>query len=162
MFRRILLIASLVVAAGSVALAPPASAQDYGGCNATVSDTTPAPGQTVTVSGSGADADGTVSASISGTQVGSGTADSDGEFSFSVTIPQSVSGTVTLSVSCGAGAGVDSVTLTAGSATGSGNLPRTGSDALPMAGLAFAALAIGGLVLAASRLRSKAVGRSSL
>lgn len=160
MFRRILLIASLVVAAGSVALAPPASAQDYGGCNATVSDTTPAPGQTVTVSGSGADADGTVSASISGTQVGSGTADGNGEFSFSATIPQSASGTVTLSVSCGTGAGVDSVSLGVG---GSGELPATGSSStFPMTRLAFASLAIGGVVLAASRLRSKAVGRTSL
>jgi large repetitive protein len=151
MIRRILLIGALVAAAGSVALAPTAGAQNYGGCNATVSDTTPNPGQTVTVSGSGADADATVTASISGTEVGSGTADADGEFSFSVTVPATASGTVTLSVSGGANDGFDSVTLTVGSAL----LPATGSnDTLPMTRIALGALAIGGLVLAASRFRA--------
>jgi hypothetical protein len=152
MIRRILLIGAMVAAAGSAALAPTAGAQNYGGCNATVSDTTPNPGQSVTVSGSGADAGATVAASIGSDPVGSGTADADGEFSFSVTIPSSASGAITLSVDCAGGDGVDSVSLS----VGSGTLPATGSnDTLPMTGIALGSLAVGGIALGAARLRSR-------
>jgi len=157
MLRRILLITAMVLAAGGVALASPAAAQNYGGCTATVSDTTPAPGQVVTVSGTGAAMSGDVTASIGSTEVGSGTADTAGEFSFSATIPASASGTQTLSVDCGGGS-VDSVTLTVAAATtGSGNLPATGSNSLPLATVGLAALAIGGVVLVGARMRSRSV-----
>lgn len=153
MFRRMLLIAALVLAAGGVVAVSPAGAQNYGGCTATVSDTTPTPGQVVTVSGTGAANGGTVTASLDDATVGTGTADSAGEFSFSATIPTTASGSKTLDVDCGAT--VDSVTITVGAATGSGGLPETGSDSLPLTVLALGALAIGGVVLAGARMRSK-------
>ena len=155
MFRRFLLIAALVLAAGSAAVATPAGAQNYGGCAAAVSDTTPTAGQTVTVTGTGADAAGTVTASLGSTVIGSGTADADGAFSFSATVPTSATGTQTVSVDCGAGAAVAGVTLTVAAA--GGTIPRTGSSStLPMTAVALVSLALGGLALTAARKRSNA------
>lgn len=156
MLRRILVLSAAVLAVGGVALAP-AGAQDgggnYGGCNATVSDTTVQPGQTVTVTGSGAAVGGDVSASIDGTEVGSGTADAEGNFTFSATIPAGASGNVTLSVSCGPNRGVDTVVLGVGADT----LPETGSNSsFPMAQAGLAAVALGGALLGASRFRARA------
>jgi len=156
MLRRILVLATAVLAAGSVALAP-AGAQDgggnYGGCNATVSATTVQPGQTVTVTGSGAAVDGDVSASIGDVEVGTGTADAEGNFSFSVTIPEGASGNVTLTVSCGPNRGEDTVVLAVGAAT----LPATGSSStFPMAQVGLAVLALGGAALGVARFRARA------
>ena len=156
MFRRFLLIAALVLAAGSAAVAAPAGAQNYGGCSAAVSDTTPTAGQTVTVTGTGADAAGTVTAALGSTVIGSGTADADGAFSFSATVPTSATGSQTVSVDCGAGAAVAGVTLTVVAAAG-GTIPRTGSSStLPMTAVALVSLALGGLALTAARKRSNA------
>ena len=157
MFRRMLLIAALVLAAGGVAAASPAGAQNYGGCMATVSDTTPTPGQTITVSGTGAAKSGAVTASLDSAVIGSGTADTAGEFSFSATIPTTASGAEELTVNCGGGS-VDVLTFTVAAAvTGSGNLPATGSSStLPLVGAALAAVAIGGGVLALARRRASA------
>lgn len=157
MLRRTLLIAAMVLAAGGVVLASPAGAQNYGGCTATVSDTTPTPGQVVTVSGTGAAMSGTVTASLDSAEIGTGTADEAGEFSFSATIPTTATGEETLSVSCGGGS-VDDLTLTVGAATGSPNLPATGSSSsIPLAQLAVGALAIGGIsLLVANRRRASA------
>lgn len=163
MFRRILLIAALVLAAGGAVHIAPAGAQNYGGCNATVSDTTPSAGQSVTVSGTGAEPDGTVTASLDGAQIGSGTASSAGAFSFSATVPSSASGSETLSVSCvdSGTSSVLSLTLTVGAAAG--EIARTGANStLPMTELALASLVVGGLVLGAARMRRRAVQKSSL
>lgn len=152
MIRRMLLIAALALAAGGAAAVAPAGAQTYGGCSATVSDTTPAAGQSITVNGTGADASAAVSASVGGASVGSGTADADGAFSFSAVVPSTASGATTLSVDCGST--VASVSLTVG---GSGALPRTGSSNLvPLTFGALAALAVGGAAVVAARRRSNA------
>jgi hypothetical protein len=185
MGRRILLITAMVLAAGSFALAPSASAQDYGGCQATVSDDTPDPGQVITVTGSGAANDGPVSASLDGTEVGSGTATGTGTFSFSATIPASASGTETLSINCFDGGQVLGITLTVNqpaptttttagptttvaptttttAAVAAAGLPRTGSSStLPMTTVALALVVLGSGVLATLRLRARA-GRASL
>ena len=157
MFRRMLLIAALVLAAGGVAVASPAGAQNYGGCTATVSDTTPTPGQVVTISGTGAALSGAVTASLDGAEIGAGTADTAGEFSFSATIPTTATGSETLSVDCGGGS-VDSAVLTVTATVGgSDTLPATGSSSpLPLAGAAVAALAIGGGAIVIARRRASA------
>lgn len=154
MFRRMLLIAALVLAAGGAALATPAGAQNYGGCTATVSDDTPTAGQVITVSGTGAALSGAVTASLDDAEIGAGTADAAGEFSFSATVPASATGEEELSVDCGGGS-VDTLTLTIAAAGGSGSLPETGSNSsLPLAQAAVAAMAIGGLAVVASRRRA--------
>jgi LPXTG-motif cell wall-anchored protein len=146
------------LAVGSISMAPAGAGHD--GCVATVSDTTPSPGQTVTVDGSGAADGGSVSATLDGAEVGSGTADAEGTFSFSATIPSSASGDETLEVSCGAGRGVASVSLTV-SASGSGQLPATGSSSTaPMTTVGLAAVALGGAALGAARWRTRAVARA--
>lgn len=163
MFRRILFIGVVVLAAGTVALSP-AAAQDggggnYGGCNASVSDTNVQPGQTVTVTGSGATVDGAVVATIGEDEVGSGTADAEGNFSFDATIPSGASGNQTLSVSCGPNRGVADLVL----GVGSDQLPATGSSStVPMTQIALAALVVGAGALGAARLRTHASGRNSL
>jgi LPXTG-motif cell wall-anchored protein len=154
MIRRILMLSVLTIAAGAVAFASPAGAQNYGGCNATVTDDTPAAGQTVTVSGSGGHPNGAVSAAVAGTTVGSGTADASGNFSFPATIPASATGTITLDISCGAGAGVDAITLTI--SAGGQPLPVTGSsDTIPLTTIAIVMLTLGGIVLVIARRRTK-------
>lgn len=156
MLRRIVLVSAAVIAASTMSLAQ-ASAQDggggnYGGCNATVSDTTPTPGQTVTVSGSGAAVDGAVTASIDDKEIGSGTADAQGDFSFDATIPATASGDETIEVSCGPNRGVAVLSVTVG---GTGALPATGSDSLPLTGVAIFALALGAGFVALARHRSQ-------
>jgi LPXTG-motif cell wall-anchored protein len=162
MLRRILITGAVVLAAGSVSLSS-AGAQDggYGGCNATVSDTTPTPGQTVTVTGSGAAGDGAVSATLDGAVVGSGTADAAGEFTFSATVPTTASGDETLSVSCGPNRGVDALVLGV-SVSSSDDLPRTGSSStVPMSQAGAAALVLGAVALGGARVRRQIVqGRS--
>lgn len=164
MFRKILVIGAVVLAAGGAALAAPAGAQEYGGCNLTASDITPTAGQTVTVSGTGADAGAALTASIDGTAIGTGTASATGDYSFSATIPAGAApGAYTVTINCGAadsGIAVLDITVVAGSTT----LPRTGTDgALPMTAVALASLALGGVALAAAKVRrSTASGNISL
>jgi LPXTG-motif cell wall-anchored protein len=161
MLRRILLIAAAILAIGVVSSAPAGAGGNYGGCSATVSDTTPEPGQTVTVTGSGAADGGTVSASVDGTEVGTGTADAAGDFTFEATIPADADGEVTLDVSCGANRGTFPVVLTV--AAGAPTLPATGSsDTLPLTAIALGALAVGGVVLGGARLRARSAGDDEL
>lgn len=155
MFRRIVLVSAAVIAAGGLSLAP-AGAQDggggnYGGCNATVSDTTPTAGQTVKVSGSGAAVSGDVSASIADKEIGSGKADDKGNFSFDATIPATASGDQSITVDCGPNRAAAVLSVTVG---GSGALPATGSDSIPLAGVAIFALALGAGFVGLARYRS--------
>lgn len=132
---------------------PPPPPAGYGGCNVTVSDTTPAAGQAITVSGTGATPSTAVSATIGSAAAGSGTSDATGGFSFSATVPSSASGAATLSVDCGAT--VASVSLTVGGTTA---LPRTGaSDTGVLTGAALGALGLGALALVAARKRRSAL-----
>ena len=156
MLRRIVLVGAAFLAAGSIAMAP-AGAQDggggnYGGCNATVSDTTPTAGQKVTVSGSGAAVSGDVSASLDDAEIGSGTADADGNFMFDATIPSTANGTESVTVDCGPNRAAVVLSITVG---GSGGLPATGSDSIPLAGVAIFALALGAGFVGLARYRSQ-------
>lgn len=183
MIRRSACLALLVCGAIWVQWVAPAGAQtpspnsNYQGCQAFVSDVTVVPGQTVTISGSGANSGDVVAVQLSGTpgNIGSGTADATGNFSFPVTIPDAIApGVHTFSVPCGPDGGVASLTITVsgpgtgpgttsgggvgnGSATtsvGSGSLPRTGTDnVIPLVKLGIAFVALGGLILAATRRR---------
>jgi LPXTG-motif cell wall-anchored protein len=157
MFRRILLIAAAILAIGGVSMASAGAGGNYGGCSATVSDTTPEPGQTVTVSGSGAADGGTVSASVDGTEVGTGTADAAGAFTFTATIPTTATGEVSLAVSCGANRGTFPITLTV--VAGSDELPATGSSGtMSLTTIALGALAVGGLALLGARKWARSTG----
>jgi len=150
-----LLIVLFVLALADVATGPaaPAHAQQYQGCQATVSDVTVAPGQTITVTGSGADPGDTVTAAINST-IGSGDADANGNFSFPATVPADLSpGTYTLTVRCGDGA-TDIIIEVGLIPVSTGPVPRTGSNSpLPFAKLGIALIAAGGLALAVSRRR---------
>jgi LPXTG-motif cell wall-anchored protein len=158
MIRRTVLMTGVLVAALGLAFATPAHGQEYGGCNATASDTDVSPGDTITIEGSGASAGGTVTASIDGAVVGSGTADASGNFSFDVTIPATASGSEQLTVDCGGTANVAGITLTVSGtaptdgATDDDELPRTGDQSTgPAAALAIALIGAGGLAYVAAR-----------
>lgn len=134
--------------------AEPAHAQQYQGCQATVSDVTVMGGQTITVTGSGADSGAGVTADLT-TTIGRGTADANGNFSFPATIPADFApGTYTLTVDCANG-GVTEITITVGEPTpGTGTIPKTGSDStIPTTKIGIGFVAAGGLVLAVSRRR---------
>lgn len=157
MIRRILLIAAAILAIGAMSMTSASAGGNYGGCSATVSDTTPEPGQAITVSGSGAADGGSVSASIGTTEVGTGTADAAGDFTFEATVPSSTTGTATLDVSCGANRGTFPITLTV--VAGSTTLPATGtSSTVPLTAIALGALTVGALVLGGARLLTRSAG----
>jgi LPXTG-motif cell wall-anchored protein len=160
MVRRILLIAAAVLAVGSISLSSAGAGGNYGGCSATVSDTSPEPGQEITVEGSGAADGGTVSATLDGTEVGTGTADAQGDFTFTATIPSTATGSETLAVSCGPNRGTFPITLTV--VAGSGTLPATGSDSLPLAWIGLGVLAAGATVMGGARLRARTAGHGEL
>jgi LPXTG-motif cell wall-anchored protein len=154
MLRRILLAAAAVVTAGAVSMAPAGAGGNYGGCNATVSDTTPSAGQVVTVTGSGAADGGAVSASFGDVEIGTGTADAQGNFSFEATIPSDASGEGGITVSCGAGRGEFPITVEVAGTTGS--LPRTGSESTtPMVAIGLGAVAAGAVLVGAARKRAR-------
>jgi LPXTG-motif cell wall-anchored protein len=136
-------------------MGPTADAQEYLGCQAVLSDTTPDPGQTVTVSGTGAAAGDTVTARLNGSTIGSGTADSGGSFSFPATIPAgTAAGTATVNVDCGPNGGVAGVTITVSAARGGGGVATTGSNStLPLTKLGLSLVVVGGLFVAFSRRR---------
>jgi hypothetical protein len=161
MIRRILVLGAIACAAVAVSLAAPAGAQAaYTGCTATLSDTTPDPGQVITVSGNTGHAGNTVGAFIGTTLIGSGVTDANGDFSFSATIPSTATGTITVTIDCNVQKDTEvlGIQITVG---GGGGLVVTGSnDTLPLTKMAIALITVGGLALAASRRRSAAVARS--
>jgi LPXTG-motif cell wall-anchored protein len=133
-----------------------ANAQNYAGCQAVLSDTTPSPGQTITFSGTGAGPFESVTAKLLGSVIGSGQADANGAFEFSATIPADLApGTYTVSVSCGPTGGVIGVTIVVGAVAPAPPLPTTGSDdTLPLLRLGIALIAGGAIILAAVRRRT--------
>jgi LPXTG-motif cell wall-anchored protein len=152
MLRRILLAAAAVVTAGAVSMAPAGAGGNYGGCSATVSDTTPSAGQVVTVTGSGAADGGAVSASFGDVEIGTGTADAQGNFEFEATIPSDASGEGSLAVDCGVG--VFPITLQVAGAPGS--IPRTGSSSTtPMVAIGLGAVATGAVLVGVARKRAR-------
>ena len=152
MLRRILLAAAAVVTVGAVSMAPAGAGGNYGGCSATVSDTTPSAGQVVTVTGSGAADNGPVTATFGDAEVGTGTADAQGNFEFDATIPSDASGEGSLEVDCGTG--VFPIVLSITGAPGS--IPRTGSsNTTPMVAIGLGAVAAGAVLVGVARKRSR-------
>ena len=176
----LLLGATFALFAAPASAQTPSPNSNYQGCQAFVSDVTVVPAQPITVSGSGANPGDPVTAVLD-TTIGTGVADSHDNFSFGATIPAAaVQGMSTLTVGCGPDGGTSAITLTIGPAnagagpsagngatTGNGPsagngaglatpgpLARTGAgNAIPLMKLGVALVAVGGLLLAASRRR---------
>jgi LPXTG-motif cell wall-anchored protein len=159
MLRKILLGATMLV----LLFAAPAAAQypdivvnpgtvEVGG-QATVSGQGCAPNIAVTISltpqGGGAPI-----------EVGSGMTDADGNFTVTFTVPAGTDpGVYIVSASCGSLVRDTTITVAPAAVTpttpgtGTGNLPRTGTDLKPLGLIGAALLGGGGLVLLASRKR---------
>ena len=153
--RATVLLMVLAAVLGCAATANAQSSSSYQTGSVGGSDTTPNPGQTITVSGTGCGAGETVNFFLDGQPAGSTTADQNGNFSGPVTIPPNEpAGTHTITAECGTHVLGFEITVNPTAATSS--LSRTGSSStIPLSGVAFALLAVGGfLVLAARRRRT--------
>ncbi len=144
MKRRFLISAALTTLAIGASGGPVATAfsgggggiaAPYAGTPAAVSDTTPAPGQTVTVSGGGFMPNSTVTIVLDpgAAALGSTTASATGVVSAAVTIPESASGARTIVLS-GTATNGKPLTLSVAVNIGAsgGGIPTTGSDSLPI------------------------------
>lgn len=151
MIRRMFILGAMAL----VVLAPAAHAQNYGAAGASVSDSTVSSGDTVTVTATGCEPGSTVSFLLDGSPLGSGVTDADGTASADVVIVAS-DGTHQITNSCNDAVLTITVGAGAAAATGAGALPRTGSDSsLPLAKVAVVLIAAGGLLIVATRDRSK-------
>jgi hypothetical protein len=151
-----------------------------GNLTLTVSDTTPQPGQTIALSASGFAADETVEVVIYSEPVllTTATVDATGALATEATIPSDAAigshtlavygdddtATATIEVTAapsGSGAPVASGSPTSGSPTSGGDLASTGGAIAVYVGSALAALALGALLVAASRRARRATVTSS-
>jgi LPXTG-motif cell wall-anchored protein len=159
MIKKVLGLAALLM----LVLTPSALAQDYppGTPGATVSDTTPAPGQPITIIARGFLPASTVTFDLFSAPVRLGTAvaDSNGTATLTATIPASTPPGVHHIEASGTGANGQPRTVSiAITVTGTqrATVPRTGSNSsLPMAEIGVGALAVGGLLVLMARRRSK-------
>jgi hypothetical protein len=132
-----------------------AQAQTYEPGAAVVSNSSPAPGETVTVSGSGCVPGEAVNVDVDG-QVTSTTADANGDWSTTVTAPTEP-GTYTVTATCGARVLNSQLTVGGTGATAGAPLPRSGSSSAELSRAAVLLGAAGGvLVLVARRRRTAA------
>lgn len=117
-------------------------------------DTTPDPGQSITVSGTGCVPGEQVNFLFDGQPAGGTTADADGNFSGSVTVPSDAApGTHTITAQCGAQVMGFEITVNP-PAVAAAPIPRTGSSStIPLASIALALLAVGGLFVLFARRR---------
>ena len=151
MIRKILLVAVALVAL----MATPAAAQ-YPGL--TVNPGTVRPGGNADFAGKGCQAGETVVIRLDGTVVSTVTSDTSGEFSGSFVVPAGTSaGVHTVTSTCGSLVQTAQVTVLGTAVTpprtGSGTLPRTGSEANTMGLFGAGLLAAGGAVMLATRKR---------
>ena len=160
-----LLLASLVAIValpGTAHAAPCDLTGNYAGsATITVQPAGPvSPGQEITVIGEGFPPNCEVDITVNGVVVGTVTTSPTGTFTFGYTLGSNISGTVTIGAV--AGGFVREVTLpvmTSGATTtvpAAGPLPRTGSDTDWMVGAGIGLLAVGGLLLLATRKRHAA------
>jgi hypothetical protein len=169
--RHVLLVASMVLAITAVALAPSTGAGAQTACNLpaayqgsatfSASVTSAAPGTTIVFTGTGWPASSSVTISVNNTVVGTALTNASGQFSFSYTVPATATGTLAVSAGCGAfvlsqSVSVSSSTVTPVTTSTSSSLPVTGTQALGMAQVALALLAVGGLLVLVARRRSAA------
>jgi LPXTG-motif cell wall-anchored protein len=156
--RSIRVALAAVLGVAFLLLASPAGAQDYpGGPTLTVSDTTPVCGDTITISGNDFEPNATVTITWNGEQIGTTQTNEAGSFSFSYTIPCPFTGPVNIQASDGVN--VLGISISVGTeaerieqpATAVGTLPRTGSDNGHLVRAAVALVAVGGLLVLATR-----------
>jgi LPXTG-motif cell wall-anchored protein len=168
-------ILALVAAVALVVVAPTAASAQYPiNCGFLIDPPVVAPGATVSITGVGAEPGSTLEARLGDVVLGTTTTGGDGTFEFpSLVIPNTLAPgdyTVTVSVS-GGGTFSDECAFTdvltnvltvqappprpGGDQGGAGNLPRTGSDSVPMAQIGAALLGIGGLLVLAARKRDE-------
>ena len=160
MIRKILLVAVALVAL----MATPAAAQ-YPGL--TVNPGTVRPGGNADFAGKGCQAGETVVIRLDGTVVSTVTSDTSGEFSGSFVVPAGTSaGVHTVTSTCGSLVQTAQVTVLGTAVTpprtGSGTLPRTGSEVNTMGLFGAGLLAAGGAVMLATRMGGVACSFLSL
>jgi LPXTG-motif cell wall-anchored protein len=161
---------SLALLLGGVVLlfaAPAATAQDYpGGPTLTVDRPSVVCGDTVVITGKDFLPNTEVTLTVGGEVIGTVMTDGQGNFSFRWTVPCSLSGSVTVTATDDVNTLSVSITVSAPgpsptaapspTPSGTGTLPRTGSDndGLVRAGLLL--VAVGGLLVLATRKRDRA------
>jgi 5'-nucleotidase len=157
--RRVLAVSALLLCLGApIATATPAFAQYGGTCGFVLTPTTVVAGQTVQVVGQNANPNELLVFTINGITIGTTTADADGNFSATLTIPADLpAGTYSVDTNCGNAVSSQSINVSSASANNgnasnaSGNLPATGSNSLLFLRWALAFIAIGGLIVLATR-----------
>jgi len=159
---------AMLAAVTFVVIAPSAGATPYpAGCTIQISNVTAIPGEQLTVTASGYPAGAVVTFVLHSTPVTLGTslADSSGVASLVFNLPAGTVPGVHVITASGAPAGdcdplvstrlvVDAATVgTATAATGSGTLPRTGTNSAELLQLALVLIALGGIITLATRKR---------
>jgi LPXTG-motif cell wall-anchored protein len=154
--RSIRLVFAVLAAGLALFLAAPAAHAQYeGGSTLTVNIPNPTCGQTVIVTGSGFLPDTEVTLTIGGSVIGTATTDAEGDFSFPYTVPANCSsGTVVISASDGVTVLTVSLAVGAPTPAPSTTLPRTGSDNSNLIRAGAVLLAVGGLLVLATRKRA--------
>ena len=154
----------VVATPGTASAAPCEVGGEYAG-SATIIVEPPgtiSPGQAITIIGEGWPPNCEVDIIINGTLVGTVTTSSDGTFSFGYTIGANVCGDVSIGAAAGAFSrgvmkmSVCDTTPATVTPAATGDLPRTGSDSGWMVGAGIGLVAVGGLLLLATRKRQHA------
>ena len=155
MIRRVLAVSALLLCLGApVIVASPAMAQYGGTCGFVLTPTTVTPGGTVQVVGQNANPNEVLVFTIGDPiTIGTTTADSNGNFTATLTIPADLApGTYSVDVNCGNSVSSQTLNVSAANAeNAAGNLPTTGSNTLLYLRWALALIALGGLIVLATR-----------
>jgi len=140
-------------------------------CRFLVTPLEPAPGQEVTINGQGFPANQPVNFNLGQFTIASATTDAGGGVYATGVIPNVEDGTYDITVDCGGVASNESITVNSGAnssgnnasgsnagSTGSttGSLAGTGADPLPFVKAALMLLAVGGLIVLATKRRQPA------
>jgi 5'-nucleotidase len=152
-------VSALLLCLGApVIAASPAMAQYGGTCGFVLTPTTVQPGGTVQVVGQNANPNEVLVFKIGSITIGTATADADGNFTATLTIPADLApGTYSVDVNCGNSVSSQTLNVAAANANNgnaenaAGNLPTTGSNTLLYLRWALALIALGGLIVLASR-----------
>jgi hypothetical protein len=142
-----------------VIMASPAMAQYGGTCGFVLTPTTVTPGGTVQVVGQNANPNEVLVFTIGDPiTIGTTTADANGNFTATLTIPADLApGTYSVDVNCGNSVSSQTLNVSAANANNGnaanaeGNLPTTGSNTLLYLRWALALIALGGLIVLATR-----------
>ncbi len=159
MIRRVLAIAALLLLVPATA----AYAQyNPGQPGFIITPSTTTAGAQVSFVGEGCPANSTVTFTNNGVTIATGTAGADGKFAVPATVPSSwAPGAYTITATCGTVVMSNVLTVVAEtsgvipgtSGTTSGSLPTTGANSMRLVQVAFGLLAVGGLIVLATRRR---------